>query len=133
MFGLTPNRKRSALFLFILLSFFVGSLIIENPDFPYGICLFKTFTGLPCPSCGMTHSFVSIGHLRIYEGFFYNILGPFLYLLMLSGIFICVIEIYLDRLIIEPLFRRYEKKILLTVIPLVIISWIFNLYKTTIE
>jgi len=126
---LSNNRKRSILFLIILIIIFTGSIIIENPDLPFGICIFKTITGLPCPSCGMTHSFVSIGHLRIVEAFFYNILGPFLYLLMITGIVLCIAEIYLDRLIIQPLFSRYERPVLVSVIILVILSWGMNMYR----
>jgi hypothetical protein len=77
----------------------------------------------------MTHSFVSIGHLRIVEAFFYNILGPFLYLLMITGIVLCIAEIYLDRLIIQPLFSKYERPVLVSVIILVILSWGMNLYR----
>ncbi|MGB9599099.1 MAG: DUF2752 domain-containing protein, partial [Myxococcota bacterium] len=95
----------------------------------YGVCLFKTFTGLPCPACGMTHSFVSIGHLRIIEGFYFNIIGPFLYLMLIIGIFLTLTEILMNRLIIEPLFERYKIRILIIVIPLIILSWVINLIR----
>ncbi len=114
---------------FILLTIFLASMIIEDPDLPYGVCLFKTFTGLPCPACGMTHSFVSIGHLRIIEGFYFNIIGPFLYLMLIIGIFLTLTEILMNRLIIEPLFERYKIRILIIVIPLIILSWVINLIR----
>ncbi len=126
---ITPNRKRSFIALLILLSVFAGSVIIDNPDFPYGICLFRTFTGFPCPSCGMTHSFVSIGHLKILDGFYFNILGPLLYLALLTGIVLLIAEIILDRLIIQIVFERYQKFVLLIVIPLILLSWAVNLLR----
>lgn len=123
------SLKRSIITLIILLSVFVGSIVIENPDLPFSLCLFKTITGLPCPSCGMTHSFVSIGHLKIIEGFYYNILGPILYIGLLLGIVLLLIEIALNRLIIYPFFERHKRVLLVIVIPLVILSWGINLLR----
>lgn len=128
-FSISPNRKRSLVNLFILLIILFASIIIENPDFPYGICIFRTITGLPCPACGMTHSFVAIGHTRIVDGFKFNIIGPFLYVGVIAGIFLCIIELIYDRLIIQPLLDRFKKQLLFIVIPIVIISWLINIIK----
>ncbi len=126
---LSKNRKRSIIALSILIAMFAGSIIINNPDFPYGICIFRTITGIPCPSCGMTHSFVNIGHLKITDGFKYNIMGPFMYFFMLVGIIVLTFEIYFDRLIIYPIFKRYEKIILVGVFIFAVLSWGYNLYR----
>lgn len=47
----------------------------------FTLCAFKMFTGLPCPGCGLTHSFCSIGKGDFNEAFYYNLLGPPLFLL----------------------------------------------------
>ncbi|MCX7958789.1 MAG: DUF2752 domain-containing protein [Deltaproteobacteria bacterium] len=127
--SINTNRKRSLFALIILFSLFLGSILIKDPDFPYGICFFRTLTGIPCPACGMTHSFISIGQLKISEGFHYNILGPILYLLLIVGIVILFAEIITNRLIIQPLFEKFQRPILLVVIPLVILSWIINIVR----
>jgi hypothetical protein len=44
-------------------------------------CLFKTFTGIPCPGCGLTRSFVSLCHLDFYSSFFHH---PLLLLVLFS-------------------------------------------------
>jgi len=49
----------------------------------FTICTFKIVTGLPCPGCGLTHSFCSIGKGDFNEAFAYNLLGPPLFLLAL--------------------------------------------------
>jgi hypothetical protein len=53
----------------------------------FTICGFKNLTGLPCPGCGLTHSFCAIGKGDLASAFAYNLLGPPLFLLSL---FACV-------------------------------------------
>jgi hypothetical protein len=53
-----------------------------GPDgFYFTICAFKLFTNLPCPGCGLTHSFCSIGKGDFEDAFAYNLLGPPVFLL----------------------------------------------------
>ena len=35
-------------------------------------CFFRFFTGIPCPSCGMTRAFFSLINLNFYESFYYH-------------------------------------------------------------
>ncbi len=66
-------------------------------------CYFKEFTGLPCPSCGLTRGFIAFCHANFAEAFRLNaltyLLIPFFaYRLIRSisaGIFRKYIEIYL--------------------------------------
>lgn len=46
----------------------------------FTICGFRHLTGLPCPGCGLTHSFCSIGKGDLPSAFSYNLLGPPLFL-----------------------------------------------------
>ena len=43
------------------------------------ICLFRNILGIPCPGCGMTHAFLSIGHGDIPGAFSMNPLGVVVY------------------------------------------------------
>ncbi len=43
------------------------------PDVP--LCWFKYLTHLPCPACGLTHSFLCIGHGRWEDAWNWNPLG----------------------------------------------------------
>jgi hypothetical protein len=47
------------------------------------ICGFKNLTGLPCPGCGLTHSFCEIGKGHMASALNWNWLGPPLFLLMI--------------------------------------------------
>jgi hypothetical protein len=67
-------------FLFLASLFYTPTAV--QPDGSYfTICGFKTITGLPCPGCGLTHSFCSLGQGDVRASFSFNALGPPLYLL----------------------------------------------------
>jgi hypothetical protein len=42
----------------------------------FTLCGFKNLTGLPCPGCGLTHSFCAIGKGDFKQALTYNLLGP---------------------------------------------------------
>ena len=44
------------------------------------ICLFHNFTGLPCPGCGLTRSWVAMAHGHAGEALVWHPLGPMLFL-----------------------------------------------------
>jgi hypothetical protein len=80
------SSKMLAGFALIILSGVFVASVIFNPDGyfsmkPYfTICGFKNFTGLPCPGCGLTHSFCAIGKGNFISAFGFNLLGPPLFL-----------------------------------------------------
>lgn len=43
------------------------------------LCSFRRLTGMNCPGCGLTRSFVFIGHGQIAEAFRLNPMGPLIY------------------------------------------------------
>ena len=44
------------------------------------LCTYHRFTGLDCPGCGMTRSFISMAHGRILAAFRFHPLGALLFL-----------------------------------------------------
>ena len=42
-------------------------------------CIVKTTTGIDCPGCGLTRSFVQLCHGHLSQSFAYHPLGPLLY------------------------------------------------------
>lgn len=81
-----PSKALAAFALVILSGVFLASALFSLPPAsPLGsyftICGFKNFTGLPCPGCGLTHSFCALGRGDLLSAFGFNLLGPPLFLL----------------------------------------------------
>src|SRR5215471_21327843 len=74
--------KKLAIFAFAgLLAVFVTSILLRPPATEYfTLCGFKNLTGLPCPGCGLTHSFCALAKGDIGSAIGFNLLGPFLFL-----------------------------------------------------
>lgn len=43
------------------------------------LCLFRRLTGLPCPACGLTRSFVATAHGQFDLAFAQHLFGPLLF------------------------------------------------------
>lgn len=90
--------KRLAAIIFVALTaMFVVSVIHDPGDRdPYGsystICMFKNATSVPCPGCGLTHSFCEIGKGRVASAIEWNWLGipafVFAILVWLKSVFV---------------------------------------------
>ncbi len=46
-------------------------------------CAFRRLTGVPCPGCGLTRSFVYLAHGQALDAFRMNLLGPFAFTALL--------------------------------------------------
>jgi hypothetical protein len=62
------------------------------------LCHFRTVTGLPCLACGLTRSFIGMGHLDVAQAAFFHPVGVVLFPLVLL--------IALAGLMREPLRER---------------------------
>lgn len=96
------SRSLARLVAVGLAAVFVISVIHHPSEGNYfTICGFKNLTGLPCPGCGLTHSFCAFGKGHLLAAFEWNLLGPPLFLLFVAVWFraLCVL---LDR----PSFPR---------------------------
>lgn len=78
--ALVPS-KRLALFTLVGLTavLMVSVLLKPSTGEYFTVCGFKNVTGLPCPGCGLTHSFCALARGNVGEAFEFNLLGPFLY------------------------------------------------------
>lgn len=90
-----------AMLSFIILCSFVFNVHNNSSYIPVlggvqipGSCFFKFITGHNCPTCGMTRSFISIGHGNFYGAARYNLGGIFAYLLCISFILFLAAKIW---------------------------------------
>jgi len=134
---------RNRLYRFIVLASLAGYALIgylwmniqEAGHDVLKVCLFKRITGIPCPSCGATHSIVSLLHGDFKAALMENPLGIILALCLLIFPTWVVFDylkrknnFYLFYLEIESLFRK--KYIAIPAIAMVLINWIWNIHKS---
>jgi hypothetical protein len=79
------SRKLAALTLAGLSLVFLASVVfrpsaVGPSDDYFTVCGFKNVTGLPCPGCGLTHSFCALAKGDLTSALAFNALGPLLFL-----------------------------------------------------
>ena len=78
-----PSKKLAVFGLVGLFAVFLASVLFRPPAGEYlTVCGFKNLTGLPCPGCGLTHSFCALGKGQVTDAFGFNLLGPPLFLVL---------------------------------------------------
>lgn len=102
----------------------------SDPEF----CMFKTFTGLPCPSCGTTRSVTAISHGQFLKAIWWNPLG----IIMSVAMIIFPLWIARDWIVGSNSFYRFFKKfelffrkkpVTIGFILIIIAIWAWNIYK----
>jgi hypothetical protein len=84
-FAEQKKSRRVAALVFICLTFLLLTSVFYTPSAVnsdgqyFTLCGFKVLTGLPCPGCGLTHSFCAIGQGDLSSAFSFNAIGPPLY------------------------------------------------------
>ncbi|OGP13733.1 MAG: hypothetical protein A3I75_01915 [Deltaproteobacteria bacterium RIFCSPLOWO2_02_FULL_50_16] len=73
------GKRHGRLFVVLSIVFFLSFIFVPHPHPEWSVCAVKNFIGLPCPGCGLTHSFSSLSHGRFVESFRWHPLGPLLY------------------------------------------------------
>ncbi len=89
-------------------------------------CVFKNITGIPCPSCGLTRSVISLLHGNIIQAVLYN---PFFFIGFLLLILFTIAGIlirFIFKIKIKIDLNRIEKiSIVLILIILLLANWIY--------
>lgn len=129
--------KRNSLYLFTLLAAVAGYVWVawnhvHHTDI--SACLFKSATGLPCPSCGTTRSILLLYRMDMHGATYNNPMG------LIMGIALCIFPVWILYDIITKKssfynFYRTTEIILRTrwvAIPLILLvaaNWLWNIYK----
>ncbi len=114
------NRLKNGLILLILISFL--GLVAIMPV----ACLFKTVTGISCPSCGMTRDFLALLHFDLLGACYHNLLSiPFLLFLIFS-VFMLLKDFVQNRFTYIPRLLQFFEHYGFVIILLLIVSFVFN-------
>jgi len=117
-------------YIWLILSYHRNSSGIIEP----GVCLFKRITTIPCPSCGTTRSVMSILQGNFADALYWNPFGLILTLVLLITPFWISYDLAGHN---DTLFRAYNRAelilrrtwIAIPLIGLVVLNWIWNIYK----
>jgi hypothetical protein len=117
-------------FGFLYIGYHLTSLVTPN----FGFCLIKKTTGIPCPSCGATRAVLLLLQGDLAASLQMNPLGMVIAISMLLIPFWMVFDLLSKK---ESFFTWYtkierllkQKRIALPLLFLVILNWIWTLYK----
>lgn len=80
-------------------------------------CILRILTGLPCPGCGMTRSWVHLAHGDVAAAFEYNLFGP-LAMATAAGLVVYTAVALVRRQPTERLFDQLNPKVLMVLMGL---------------
>jgi hypothetical protein len=90
-------------------------------------CTFKYVTGLPCPSCGMTHSFALLMHGDVANSLQWNAVGTLLAVFCLALIPWCLGSVICRRPLFVLTIERPLARIIIVFMTLVLVRWVIVL------
>ena len=132
---MTRNKLYSLLLIACSLGFvYLFYQIHASNDETVRVCIIKNATGYPCPSCGTTRAVTLILEGKIKESLFLNPFGILVAVIMT----VCPIWVLTDIILKKATFYQVYKKgeamirkplIASVLILLVLLNWIWNLYK----
>lgn len=79
--------------IMLLFPLYIYLFSFESIITDQSLCPFKMATGLPCPGCGITKSFVFIYDGNLTQSFYYHLFGPFAFAFCLLLILILGFEL----------------------------------------
>lgn len=105
----------------------VASLVPLN-WIPTTTCGFKTLTGYPCPFCGLTRAFSSLGHGHVRDAFVESPMGILLYALVVV-VFAVSAYALLTRQRISPAWPAWltGRRIVWSAAIVLLANWIYRL------
>ncbi len=106
---LTPSERRTRWGFLGLASFPLMGAVIFNVGWrpAMSICPMLNWTGIPCPSCGLTRSFMALVRGDFHQALSFHAFGPLFFLTFL-GIAVCMgLELSQNRRLKQTPFRRF--------------------------
>lgn len=93
----------------------------------FTVCPFKNIFGIPCPFCGMTRSFLFLGHGEIREACRLNPLGPLVFMIVVFFWFYYAAMMTARKEITVRLSENEKRLTIVVSAVLVMAAWGYNL------
>jgi len=90
---------------------------------PVPPCIFHAVTGLPCPFCGGTRSFVAMAHGHVGIAMYLYPLGPLLFLGVIAAVLYCAFAIASGRRMHLNLSWRQRRNLIFAGLVLLALNW----------
>ena len=130
--------SKNKLYLIVSIACFSGYLYLlitnysENDQI--SVCMIKNATGYPCPSCGSTRAVQAFFRGNLTGSFLFNPFGIIVSIALLILPFWISIDLATKRKSFYLAYNKMEavlkqKKIAIPLIILVVLNWIWNIYK----
>jgi hypothetical protein len=111
----------------------INLIINKNADLPApGLCIFKSVTGIPCPSCGSTRSVLSIVEGDFGQAMLYNPIGFILALMLVILPPWLFFDLITGKRSMHNFYNRAEfylkkRALIVPLIIIILIIWIRNI------
>jgi hypothetical protein len=93
-------------------------------------CIIKSITGIPCPSCGSTRATILLFDGKFSESLMMNPFGILTNILIFASVGWMFRDIIRNRETFFPFLRkRWDYRIVITIIIIVLLNWIWNISK----
>jgi hypothetical protein len=132
---------RNKLYWLLFIACFLGFIYLlyhlqDSENTHFGVCIFKQVTGFPCPSCGTTRAVQLLLQGDVLASLQMNPFGIFVAIIMIFAPFWIAFDVIFKR---DTLYQSYKKMeitirinwIAAILILLVMLNWIWNIYKNT--
>lgn len=95
---------------------YLFSFFATESDLPgSSVCVFRTVTGLHCPSCGFSRGFIAISHGDLTRAVRLNVLSLPVYVIGLVVIAVLVLETARRRSLLGPWLSRHQRIVLVSI------------------
>ena len=130
---------RNKLYLLFFIACFLGIIYLlyhlqDSENTHFGICIIKNVTGIPCPSCGTTRAVELLLQGNVLASLQMNPFGILVTLMMTIVPFWISFDLIFKKDTFYKSYIKIEKTIQIKwlaviLILLVILNWIWNIYK----
>ena len=90
---------------------------------PVPPCIFHAVTGLPCPFCGGTRSFVAMAHGHFGTALYLYPLGPLLFLGVIAAVLYCAFVLVTGRRMRLNISWRQRRNLIFAGLALLALNW----------